>query len=114
MDSTEKLAYRDEHVDRLSRFSRIAGELIVNVVMRKKQQQNAERFAMFYNSALKFGRPNLKMNDVLDSLIGFIREIDDISRVTAIAWNEESAICRVMAVAGDTNEIANGYSFTPT
>lgn len=112
MDSVEKLAYREEHRDRLSRFARLAAELIVNVVMRKKQQQNAARFAMFYKSALKFTEGHLKMNEVLDSLIAYIREIDDISRVTAVAYNRESRLCQVLAVHGDTNELSNGYSFT--
>ncbi len=111
MDSTEKLAYREEHRDRLSRFARLAAELIINVVMRKKQAQNAARFAMFYKSALKFTEGHLKMNDVLDSLIDYIRELDDISRVTAVGYNSENRNCQVLAVHGDTNEIGVGYSF---
>jgi len=111
IDSTEKLAYRDDHVDRLSRFARIAGELIINVVMRKKQQQNAERFAMFYKSTLKFTQAHQKMNDVLDSLLSYIREIDDINRVTAIAWQQATSSANVLAVQGDTNEIPVGFTF---
>ncbi len=112
MDSTDKMAYREEHRDRLSRFARLAAELIVNVVMRKKQAQNAARFAMFYKSALKFTEGHLKMNDVLDSLIAYIREIDDISRVTAVAYSSGSNSCNVLAVQGDTNEIGVGYNFS--
>ncbi len=114
MDSMDKLAYRDEHVDRLGRFARIAGELIINVLMRKKQQQLADRFAMFYKSTLKFTQAHQKMGNVLESLISYIREIEDISRVTTIAWHEESNTCKVLAVQGDTNEIAVGYTFTTT
>lgn len=112
MDSTEKMAYREEHRDRLSRFARLAAELVVNVVMRKKQAQNAARFAMFYKSALKFTEGHLKMNEVLDNLISYIREIDDINRVTAVAYHSESRHCRVLSVQGDTNEIGVGYSFS--
>ncbi len=111
MDSTEKLAYRDEHRDRLSRFARIAAELIGNVIMRKRQEQDAARFSMFYKSALKFTQGHLKMDEVLDSVITFIGELDDISRVTAVAYSKKSNQCRVLAVQGDTNEVNVGYSF---
>jgi len=111
MDSTEKLAYRDDHRDRLSRFARIAAELIGNVIMRKRQEQDAARFSMFYKSALKFTQGHLKMDEVLESVISYVRELDDINRVTALAFSKKSNQCRVLAVQGDTNEVSIGYSF---
>jgi two-component system cell cycle response regulator len=113
IDSKNKLAFRDGHRDTIARFAKISAELLVNISMRRKQEQNSSHFSMLFECAQKFAESHQNM-EILENLLGYIKRTQDISRVSAVAYMPSENQCRIVKVDSDSNEIVAGYSFTST
>ena len=113
IDSQDKLAYRDNHRDILGKFAKTAAELIINIRMRKAQEINAARSAMLFDSAQIFAQSDDNL-EIISQLISFIKKSNEISRVTAVAFDPETSQSKIINVDSATNEIVAGYTFTST
>lgn len=110
IDSTDKLAFRDNHKEVLNRFSYLAAALINNVKMRLYEKRVADQFQIFYEAAQKFTTVQ-RSDQVLAILFQMIDSLTNYTRILAVDFNVESTSCTIRKVLGDEKIFQEGYSF---
>ncbi|MGM0442625.1 MAG: sensor domain-containing diguanylate cyclase [Fibrobacterota bacterium] len=111
VDFMEKKVFREHHKDAIHRFAKIAASLLTNIHLRRKEQENAARFQLFYDTSRSISNTNNNI-EILKHLLSAIRKTGDIFRASAVAYFPDSSTCRIIAVNSDNREIAAGFTFS--
>jgi diguanylate cyclase (GGDEF)-like protein len=110
MDFKEKSVFREHHKDAIFRFAKIAASLLTNIHLRRKEQENAARFHLFYETSRNISGTNNNI-DILKHILSAIRKTGNIFRTTAVAHFPENDTYKIVAVNSDNNEIVAGFTF---
>lgn len=112
VDSRDKNAFTDSDKENLKRFSVFAAALISNVRMRHFQEQAARQFKTLYDASQRFAR-SLKEDELFSTLSSLMKEMEHVSRVIAVAFDQDTGASRVQSIAGDPAEVPQGLTFGP-
>lgn len=110
IDFREKSIFREHHKDAIHRFAKIAASLLTNIHLRKKEQENAARFHLFYETSRSISSTNNNI-EILKHVLRAIKKTGPIFRTAAVAYFPESNTCQIIAVDCGNREIIKGFSF---
>ncbi|MBN1983219.1 MAG: diguanylate cyclase, partial [Chitinivibrionales bacterium] len=111
VDSKDKLAFRDNQKDMMLRFSRISAALIINVKMRKYQEDVAKQLQIFNTAAQQFTVVQ-HPQQVFDILFKTIGEWGIFfTRLMAIDFHPESNSCSIRKTIGNHPFANQGFTF---
>jgi diguanylate cyclase (GGDEF)-like protein len=110
IDSQDKQAFKNDHMEIMRRFSYLAAALIINVRMRVYQERAAKNFRIFYEASQKF-IPALHLDQVFDVLMIMIEQVAVCTRIMVVNLSDHSGIGSILKIRGTSPDLQEGFRF---
>jgi len=110
VDSKNNRVFTDHHKETMRRFSSLAAALITNARMRFQQQQTAQQFQIFYETAQRFTTA-LKIEQIFDIVFDTMALLANYTRVMALTFDPRRQVGMVYRIRSTSASIPQAYEF---